>query len=441
MKRSHAVVALGLGLSVPAAAASPPAAFPVRESLSCAEMRKNPTAAFSRDLDLGSGSYSPTDIVFGCAGGLGTLPETRHLVRLGEAIRGRPLCGGTLSIALGRYYDFELLKAGLAPELFLRQSEEAGKQQDPGPGARVPEAVKLAYFETWSLESRSNFRRHAAFLAESGRALPRLVEHYRRHFRFPETEAQAVARYALQRIADRAFGVFPSGKPLEAPPALVRLSMDPASGAADLRRALSAAPPPGPEEIDRALKAALLHGKPRPYLSLLIERLDTLEWGDEPAIFFALGNRDDVEYLLERGAAVDAANGFGKTPLFYAIELRDLRLVELLLDRGADVNHAYKSAAELAPAGGPLDGSCGPYGGLRSYRRTPLMHAAQRGDLPMLALLVRRGARLADLDESGADAADYAVAARRPASVAYLESRGLRPHRDRWPACLAAAGS
>ena len=93
----------------------------------------------------------------------------------------------------------------------------------------------------------------------------------------------------------------------------------------------------------------MLHGKPRPYLALLAEKLTTLEKGDEPAIFFALGNADDVKWLLDRGARVDAANGFGKTPLFYAIEMGDRRLVTLLLDHGADVNHRYKKAEQLEP--------------------------------------------------------------------------------------------
>jgi hypothetical protein len=47
----------------------------------------------------------------------------------------------------------------------------------------------------------------------------------------------------------------------------------------------------------------------------------------------------------------------------------------------------------------------------------------------MLALLVRRGARPEDTDETGAGALDYALAANRPANVAFLRALGLVPRR------------
>ncbi len=400
------------------------------KALTCEEMRRYPEKIFSGSIDLGSGAGSPVEVDYGCKESLGELPFLRRLASLAGAIRGvqRWPCQGTQVYASARYYGFYLLKAGLAPSLFLRDAEAAA---EPRRGADD----KLRHFAAWSLQSFSNFRLHQAFLSEYDRALPALAEHYRRKFRFPEAKARAVARHALGIFTDRAFGAFPSREESETP-SLVKLSMDSKSTVADLRTALAVTPSPGQEQIDQALKIALLYGKPRPYLSLLIDKLETLNAGDESAIVFALGDPENVKLLLERGADADHANDFGKTPLFYAIELGQSQLVELLLDHGADVNHAYKSAAQLqlplgeelsANAAARLDANPCAYDIGRS-KRTPLMHAAQHGGVRMLALLVKRGARLGDVDDQGSNALDYAILDHRRANADFLRSLGLRPH-------------
>jgi len=55
------------------------------------------------------------------------------------------------------------------------------------------------------------------------------------------------------------------------------------------------------------------------------------------------------------------------------------------------------------------------------------MHAAKRSGVAMLALLLRRGARLDDVDQEGESALAYA---RRPANAAYLRSLGLRERNE-----------
>ena len=54
------------------------------------------------------------------------------------------------------------------------------------------------------------------------------------------------------------------------------------------------------------------------------------------------------------------------------------------------------------------------------------MHAAQHGGVRMLALLVKRGARLGDVDDRGLNALDYAVVNHRSANAAFLRSLGMR---------------
>lgn len=431
MKRSCKAVVLGLGLVLQGTAGTALAQSPdpfADKVLTCEEMRRHPEKIFSGTIDLGSGGGSPVEVDYACKEGIAELPFLRRLASLAGRIRGvqRWPCQGTQVYALARYYAFDLLKAGFAPDLFLREAEA-----EPKRGADD----KLRYFAAWSLQSFSNFRLHEAFLSEYDRALPRLAEHYRRKFRFPEAKARAVARRALMIFADRAFGAFSSGEEIDAP-SLVKLSMNSKSTVADLRTALGEKPSPGQEEIDQALKVALLYSKPRPYLSLLIDKLETLNAGDESAIFFALGDPGNVEFLLQRGADADYANDFGKTPLFYAIELGQPRLVELLLNHGADINHTYKSAEQLrlplaeelpANAAARLEANPCAYD-IVSAKRTPLMHAAQHGSVKILALLVRKGARLEDVDGKGWNALDYAILDHRLANAAFLRSLGLRPH-------------
>jgi ankyrin repeat protein len=51
-----------------------------------------------------------------------------------------------------------------------------------------------------------------------------------------------------------------------------------------------------------------------------------------------MGYRNTVEILLDRGAAIDAPDDFGKTPLMYAMHRDDIAMVRLLLSRGANPN-------------------------------------------------------------------------------------------------------
>ncbi len=430
MKRFCLSIFLLLGAAQAAVAQDAPADPPEpfhRTELTCAEMRRHPAQVFAEEIDLGSGTGSPVEVEYDCPEGLGSLPFLRRLAHLADAVRGQRDrdCDGTIIYAEQRYYDFELLEAGFAPALFQRESEKVQARRG-GPDDRADDLYpnQLRYFATWSHESFSNFRLHRAFLAEYDRALPRLAAHYRRSFHFSAARARAVARHALMLFVDRAAGTF-SEDVLAAPPRLVQLSESPTSTLAELRDALAATPPPSQETIDQAFKVALLHGKPRPYLALLVDDLSTLEEGNEPALFFALGDADDVEWLLDRGAKVDAANGFGKTPLFYAIGMGDRRLATLLLDHGADVNHRYKKAAELAPDADSF--GCGEHHFIRHPERTTLMHAAQHADVRMLKLLLARGARLADVDGAGWNALDFAMEAHRAENVAYLRSLGLHP--------------
>jgi Ankyrin repeats (many copies) len=89
------------------------------------------------------------------------------------------------------------------------------------------------------------------------------------------------------------------------------------------------------------------------------------------ALLSAAASGDTVQTtaLLDQGAALEARDEFGRTPLMLAVMQRKPEVVRLLLDRGADPNAADNAG------------------------RTPLQHA-KRENLPeVAALLERAGAR------------------------------------------------
>ena len=94
--------------------------------------------------------------------------------------------------------------------------------------------------------------------------------------------------------------------------------------------------------------------------------------------------------------------------------------MELLLDRGADINHRYTSVTKKHEF---FDCTYG----IKHTARTPLMHSAQHADVAMLELLLRRGANLHDVDGIGYHAAAYALLAERRPNSVHLKSVGLIP--------------
>ena len=127
------------------------------------------------------------------------------------------------------------------------------------------------------------------------------------------------------------------------------------------------------------------------------------------AIHIVTARRDLVwmNFMLSKGARVDAADNTGNTALIIATELRFMDGVQLLLDKGANVN----------------------LGGARG--ETPLIKAVLNRDLPMVRFLVSRGADPDKTDSfSGSSARD--IAKRDPRASAILQALDVpKPKADR----------
>ena len=90
------------------------------------------------------------------------------------------------------------------------------------------------------------------------------------------------------------------------------------------------------------------------------------------------GNKKMVEYLLHKGAKVNARTNKGRTPAYIASSQNKPEVLELLIAKGADID---------IPAG--------------RTERTPLMRAAKKGFKPIVEILLNSGANVNIKSNSG----------------------------------------
>jgi len=394
--------------------------------LTCEEMRQFPEVAFSRETgpDLGSGNLPVDGVDFECPESLSKQKFMQRLIGLGEQIRGQDglpqICTGSMVHAQWRYYHFDLTEASFSPEMLLQNQTPFSTPIDWNSPKYAGATVR--YFKQWSEQSLFNRALYGQFTAEFDSVLPILTKHYQDKFRLPKQDAQSAARTALMRVVGRAAGSSPRAE-FKEDSALVQAIRESQSKYEDIKRELDNTL--SPDEIYDALIVALINNRSLHIVSVLAEALSPgalqhLDETREPLLSFAIGNQQNLEYLLSKQAPVDAANDFGKTALFYAVGASNHKAVEALLKAGADVNHAYKSEKELKPSGSECD-----YPNLWHTRRTPLMHAAQHSDVRMIDTLLQAGARLDAADDVLYNALDYAVMGGNRDNETYLKSLGL----------------
>jgi ankyrin len=126
-----------------------------------------------------------------------------------------------------------------------------------------------------------------------------------------------------------------------------------------------------------------------------------------PLIIAITNNHPDVaRFLIERGADIKAVDWYGRTPLWAAVETRNmdvdnatfvnsidrapyLDLIQLLLERGADVNARMK---EVPPIRRDFLRITGSLSWVDVTGQTPFLTAALAGDLTVMKLLLKHGA-------------------------------------------------
>lgn len=127
-------------------------------------------------------------------------------------------------------------------------------------------------------------------------------------------------------------------------------------------------------------------GKQDEYEQSINKKLDTLEdinegflRGGKTLLHAAAfeGNLKIAEILIKRGADVNSRDTFKQTPLYYAAHEGHLEMAEFLITKGADVN-------------------------ARDYKQnTPMHYAVKKGHANVEALLLGSGADINAVNKSG----------------------------------------
>lgn len=152
----------------------------------------------------------------------------------------------------------------------------------------------------------------------------------------------------------------------------------------------------------------------------LIWLIPVVAWGAEIHEAARTCGRVELEKALAAGAAVDARDGAGNTPLHFAVAAGQFECVALLRGKGANPdlpNRAGKTPRQLAS--GLADGRAVirmqsallaiPAGAQKGpFQKEPLQEAARRGDVDFVAMLLKLGS---DPNGKGADGATALQAA------------------------------
>lgn len=128
---------------------------------------------------------------------------------------------------------------------------------------------------------------------------------------------------------------------------------------------------------------------------------------DSPLHYAAECNSlDTIAALIDAGATIDLPGYGGRTALFEAVFHENVEATELLLERGANVNHRIKLSRSKA------DGE------------TPIHVAALYANMEIMATLIDAGADIETKSVRGKKAIDHAIHEKKTDLVIYLIKRG-----------------
>jgi uncharacterized protein len=171
--------------------------------------------------------------------------------------------------------------------------------------------------------------------------------------------------------------------------------------------------------------------------ALLLEARDVNDW---TALMHAVGcgSLDIVQFLLQCGANVEAADNLGVTPLIGAAVLGSVSKVKCLLEAGAVVNavqHDGFSAIALIAANLQSKNAAAVIDLLLSHGadinitdtngQTALFRAACQGNVHMMELLVQRGLSVYAVDNKGDTLLMVAARSGRKHAAEWLLQRGV----------------
>lgn len=348
---------------------------------------------------------------------------TKKLYAISNEIRGgNSSCNGIAYLPKLQQFDFLLLKIAIDPITYqktLDTPENLEKKYD----------ILKSYFRYWAYQSIGNFRLYKAFWQEYNNAIEPLEKYFESNFNFDKGSNIYYTSNALNEFLNWAVGETKIYKDISPLAKIMSNKNYSVSYIQDFIFSNN----PSQDDLTIALQAALLNQREKEILELLIRFGARIDEGYESAIFYALENYENTNFLIQNGANVNQANAFGKTPLFYAIEFNRLDIIKLLLDNGANVNQKYINNNEKLALSANI-GSNTPYFitfcALEHTSKNVLMHAAAYGNVEILKLLISKGANFNAVDDLGFNTLDFALSAGKKENADYLKSLGLKANEN-----------
>ncbi len=387
------------------------------DAINCDNIKNNKTLLNeSSNLDY-------LNITSSCKESLKNQDFTKKLYAISNEIRGsNSSCNGVAYLPKLQQFDFLLLKIAIDPIAYqktLDTPENLEKKYD----------ILKSYFRYWAYQSIGNFRLYKAFWKEYNNAIEPLEKYFESNFNFDKGSNIYYTSNALNEFLNWAVGETKIYKDISPLAKIMSNKNYSVSYIQDFIFSNN----PSQDDLTIALQAALLNQREKEILKLLIRFGARIDEGYESAIFYALENYENTNFLIQNGANVNQANAFGKTPLFYAIEFNRLDIIKLLLDNGANVNQKYINNNEKLALSANI-GSNTPYFitfcALEHTSKNVLMHAAAYGNVEILKLLISKGANFNAVDDLGFNALDFALAAGKKENADYLKSLGLKANEN-----------
>lgn len=343
------------------------------------EMEVFPHLVFEKEIDLGSGWGSPTDVDF-----YGDKSLVKLLYDLGvdesvEDIRsdGSSFHSGTIIFAQRRYYLFYLLNLSYYPENAPFEMYHSREEVEN-------------WLLKWSFESIYNRKMYLKFKEDLTYANEEILEFYKNTY--SESDALKYTQKAIDTLLERAGGTFSayykeeytSFSPLLESIIMGKSNEEIVENGKKVERL----------QLIEGVKAAILTNKSYDLVKKLLE-IDT-SIIDE-IFHIALDNDKLTKKLLEDfDLNLEYENAFGKTAIFYAVQYNNLEVVKLLVEEGANINKQYKHTDDI-------DWEYDIHRGERSV----FMHAVMHSDIEILNYLVEKGIDYKLLDQNGQSGKDY----------------------------------
>ncbi|HFU5762476.1 TPA: ankyrin repeat domain-containing protein [Campylobacter jejuni] len=354
------------------------------DAINCDNIKNNKTLLNeSSNLDY-------LNIASSCKESLKNQDFTKKLYAISNEIRGsNSSCNGVAYLPKLQQFDFLLLKIAIDPIAYqktLDTPENLEKKYD----------ILKSYFRYWAYQSIGNFRLYKAFWKEYNNAIEPLEKYFESNFNFDKGSNIYYTSNALNEFLNWAVGETKIYKDISPLAKIMSNKNYSVSYIQDFIFSNN----PSQDDLTIALQAALLNQREKEILELLIRFGARIDEGYESAIFYALENYENTNFLIQNGA---------------------------------NVNQKYINNNEKLALSANI-GSNTPYFitfcALEHTSKNVLMHAAAYGNVEILKLLISKGANFNAVDDLGFNALDFALATGKKENADYLKSLGLKANEN-----------